>query len=333
VKFPYPVLVCDIGGTNVRFAIASEPGAAPGPISMGKTADHASFEEAVAAVLSDFTPKPRSLIACAAGPVDGRKLKLTNAAWAIDGAVLENRFGFDQGLLLNDFEAQALSLAVLSPGDWTAIGPELPAGGGTEVILGSGTGLGTGALVRASGRFLALSSEAGHMNLDPATRAEEVLWRHIEADAIGRVSAEHLLSGSGLVRLHRARLRAAGQEPGEVEEASTITARAHADKTSQEAQSIVLFLHLLARFAGDLALAFLARGGVTFAGGVLPRFLDFLDPAAFRAAFEAKAPHQGLMRQIPTRLISTESAVLAGMVAVAHDPELYLIDYPTRAWR
>ena len=39
-----------------------------------------------------------------------------------------------------------------------------------------------------------------------------------------------------------------------------------------------------------MAVTFVATGGVTLAGGVLPRVVDFLDEATFREAFEAKAP-------------------------------------------
>ena len=90
---------------------------------------------------------------------------------------------------------------------------------------------------------------------------------------------------------------------------------------------------LTGRFAGDLALAFLAKGGVTFAGGILPRILDFCDPGDFRAAFENKAPYGDMMRAIGTRLILTEDAVLTGMAAIAAAPQNYAIDYANRAWR
>ncbi len=332
VNFPYPVLVCDIGGTNVRFAAAAETDVPLGPVCLGKTADHDCFEAAIAAILPEFSPPPRSFIVCAAGPVEGRKLKLTNAAWSIDGAALADRFGFAQGLLLNDFEAQALSLPGLPPAAWQAIGAFIPRRG-TQVVLGCGTGLGVGALVECAGRYLALPSEAGHMDFGPANGEEEALWREIEIGAIGRVSAETLLSGPGLARLHRARLRAAASAPGKASEASAIAARAQADRASEEAQSIRLFFRLLARFAGDLALAFMAHGGVTLSGGILPKLIEFLDPEAFRASFEAKAPHQALLRQIGTRLISTETAVLFGMAALARRPDLYEIDYENRAWR
>ena len=88
----------------------------------------------------------------------------------------------------------------------------------------------------------------------------------------------------------------------------------------------------VARFAGDMAVTFVATGGVTLAGGVLPRIVDFLDDSAFRAAFEAKAPVDALARSIPTRLITRSDAVLAGMAAIAAAPDRYGIDYAARGW-
>ena len=46
-----------------------------------------------------------------------------------------------------------------------------------------------------------------------------------------------------------------------------------------------------------MTMAFMATGGVTFSGGVLPRLTDFLDPAGFRARFEDKAPFGELLRR------------------------------------
>ena len=87
-----------------------------------------------------------------------------------------------------------------------------------------------------------------------------------------------------------------------------------------------------ARFAGDMAVTFVATGGLTLSGGVLPRVVNFLDEAAFRQAFESKAPVDGLAKRIPTRLVMREDAVLVGMAAIASTPDRYGIDYGSRAW-
>ncbi len=82
-----------------------------------------------------------------------------------------------------------------------------------------------------------------------------------------------------------------------------------------------------------MGVTFVATGGVTLAGGVLPRVIDLIDEQDFRAAFEAKAPVDALARRIPTRLVMHADSVLVGMAAIAAKPELYAIDYPGRCWK
>ena len=115
--FPFPLLVCDTGGTNVRFALATEPGAPLGEIVHLRTDDYPGLAEAIEAAAPKLGSRPRSAIACGAGPVVGRTLKLTNAPWVMDGPEAARRTGLAQGLLLNDFEAQALSLPAV-PEAW-----------------------------------------------------------------------------------------------------------------------------------------------------------------------------------------------------------------------
>ncbi len=332
MDFPFPVVLCDIGGTNARFALKMSPDA---PLLSGlarKTSSHARFEAALAAAFEDFGVRPRSLIACAAGPVRDRSVQLTNAAWAIDGAAIATELKLDQGLLLNDFEAQALTLPVLEA-DWTtSIGPPIEPQPSVKLVIGIGTGLGAAALVEVEGRHLALASEAGHVDFAPIGAMQSAIWPHIDISAHGRVSAETILSGQGLVRLHRARCAAAGAAPPALDEAALVE-QALARPDGAEAHTLRMIWLLTARYAGDLALNLLATGGVTFSGGVLPRLAAFLEPSAFRARFEDKAPFGAMMRKIPTRLITASDVVLAGMAAVAARPRDYIIDYGLRAWR
>jgi glucokinase len=331
VRFPFPVLLCDIGGTNARFALVPASGA---PLETGphlKTENFAGLEDALAAVFEGLGAKPRSLIACAAGPVGGRAVKMTNVDWTIDGADVAAKAGLDQGLLLNDFEAQAFSLPVLEPAWVQPIGAFAPKPG-AQLIMGLGTGLGVAALLEIETRHFALASEAGHMGFGPLGPEETALWPHLDTGSLGRVCAETILSGPGLMRLHRARCIAAGETAAESSEIALVE-RARAQSGGAEAATLRLCWALTARFAGDLALAFLAKGGVVFSGGILPRILEFCDPERFRAAFENKAPYGEMMRAIGTRLIISEDAVLSGMAAIANAPQNYAIDYANRAWR
>lgn len=330
-SFPFPVFVCDTGGTNVRFALKSAPEAPlSAPVHL-KTRDFPGLAEAIGAAERKLGAKPRSVIACGAGPVEGRKLKLTNAPWVMDGPQVAAAAGLDQGLLLNDFEAQALSLPALPP-EWAKpIGPVRFSGAGPQVILGPGTGLGIGALVDAAGRHTPLSSEACHTDFGPTNDEEWAIWPHLER-VHGRITTESVMAGPGLVRLHAARLASRGK-PAERLDAATITSRAHQDRDGEAAATIALYWRIVARFAGDMGVTFVASGGVTLAGGVLPRVVDLIDEAAFRAAFEAKAPVDALARRIPTRLITHPDAVLVGMAAIAAAPARYAIDYAARCWK
>jgi glucokinase len=328
--FPFPVLVCDTGGTNVRFALVNEPGAPLSDIVHLRTGDYPGLPEAIEAATPKFEARPRSAIACGAGPVVGRSLKLTNAPWVMDGPETARRTGLAQGLLLNDFEAQALSLPAV-PENWARrIGPLGFGAEGPQVILGPGTGLGIAALVEADGRFTAVSSEACHIDFGPVSPLEYALWPHLER-AHGRITSESVISGSGLGRVHRARTMALGRPDPHLDPAA-VTAAALANPKGEAATSLVVYWRIVARFAGDMAVTFVATGGVTLAGGVLPRVVDFLDEADFRRDFEAKAPVDGLAKRIPTRLITREDAVLVGMAAIAAAPMRYAIDYASRAW-
>ena len=259
----------------------------------------------------------------------GRTLKLTNAPWLIDGPQVAGRLGLGRGLLLNDFEAQALSLPTIPQGWAPSIGPLAYSARGTQVILGPGTGLGVAGLTELSGRHTPIASEACHIGFGPATDEEWAIWPHLER-AHGRITTESVISGPGLARVHRARLAAEGLTPTQAD-TPEIVAAALANGEGEEAQSLRLFWRIVGRLAGDMAVAFVALGGVTLAGGVLPRIVEFLDEGEFRRAFEDKAPI-GFMAKIPTRLVTHSDTVLVGMAAIAARPESYAIDFEARSW-
>lgn len=330
--FPYPVVVCDVGGTNCRVSIQDQPNAPLRNFPHLLTGDYPGLGQAIQVAMAGETVKAKSVLACGAGPVEGLRLKLTNAPWILDGLEIKARLGLESGLLLNDFEAQALSLPALQASWVRFIGPDLPTDAGPQVILGPGTGLGIGCLVQSHGRLIALASEACHIGFAPETDEEAAFWHQLDR-AHGRITTESVLSGTGLERLHRARLAAKGAPSSPSITAADIVSTALESPDSEAAATIGVYWRLIGRFAGDMAITFKATGGVTLAGGILPRIFSLVDQAAFRAAFEAKAPVAPLARHIPTRLIVQPDSVLGGMAAIASDPSRYDLDFPARQWR
>jgi glucokinase len=329
---PHPLLVADVGGTNARFSLAEEPGAALVPVCRLRTKETPTAYDAIAQALAASPVRPKSVILCAAGPVLGREARLTNAQWTFDGADLARHFDLAQGLLLNDFEAAALALAVLEPADVRPIGRPVPPGGGPKLVLGPGTGLGMAALVTVAGRAAPLPGEAGHIGFGPLDEEDVPVFARIERH-FGRLTPETILSGPGMLRLHRALAPDFGRDPAALEDdPPEIVARAHGD-CPHCAATVQHFLKHLARFCGDMGILFSATGGVVVRGGVMNSIAPLADEDLFRARFEDKAPVEALARAVPLSLLPSDAVILRAMAAVGADPDRFVIDYPARYWR
>lgn len=327
--FPGPVLVADVGGTNCRLSLVPRHGAAPEPLARIATGAHPTAEAAFTSVLAGMEEKPRSAVLAVAGPLDGRGAQLTNAGWAFDGPVLGHVLGLEQGLLVNDFEALAASLAVLGPTDVDTLVEGRPEANGTKLVLGPGTGFGAAALVTRGEHSVIVPTEAGHIGIGPQGTAEEKLWPLL-AEGTARVTIEDLLSGSGLVRLHRAIRRQGGIDEPDVGAADiSLMAR---DGNPAAVMAAVCFWRLLARIAGDLALAFKATGGVAIAGGIAPHLLPLADRAAIASVFADKAPVQDLAARFSLSVVTIDDAAQRGLAAIAADPARFGLDDPARLW-
>ncbi|MCC5979368.1 MAG: glucokinase [Salinarimonas sp.] len=333
--FPHPLLVADIGGTNARFALTRAPGEPPRLVTKLATAAHARPEEAIdVAIAACGDARPRSAIFCAAGPVTGREARLTNAPWHFDGPAIAQACGFAQGLLLNDFEAAALSLAFVEESDVSPVGTAIVPGRGPKLVLGPGTGLGVAALARCGETFLPLPGEGGHIGIGPQDAEDDGYWPHI-ARQHGRVTAETLLCGPGLQRLHAALAPAFDVVPADalqvpppqIAEAAVAGADPHAEATAR------IFLKLLARTAGDLALVFGATGGVFLRGGVLHALSRLIEPEEFRRHFTGKQPVDAFARAMPLALMLEDAVILRAMAGIGAGPQRFALAYGERLWR
>lgn len=309
------VLVGDIGGTNGRFGLVEDGGLRPSGIEIEPGEAHETFEAALAAYLDRLDARPRRAAFAIAGPIgdDGRGVLTNRRNWIVDPQALKSRFGFDEVLAMNDFVAQAASLPHLEADETVLIGDAAPRRD-VKAAVGPGTGLGVAALLPEGDGWRPLPSEGGHVEF-AAVDARETTAFEILRRRLGRISAEYVVSGPGLARLHDALAEAEGRAPPGLDP-SAIT-KAAMEGEAEAAATAALFLAMLARFAGDMALTFGAKGGVYLCGGVAPHLLPILDAAAFRAAFEAKAPHDGLMRATATVVVTSPVAGLVGCAAMA----------------
>jgi glucokinase len=303
-------LLADIGGSKSRFALANSAGR-PERLLVVDNDAVADLDAAVARYLEETGARPRAATLAVAGPVDGEEVVLTNrTSWRFRRGELARRFGFTRLRVVNDFEAVAWALPRLGAAETRPLGRPLQPREGVKLVLGPGTGLGVAALLPANGRWHVVASEGGHAAFGPQAADEVEVFARLREDC-GAVSAERVLSGPGLLRLARALdPRAACHAP------ETIAASALAREPSAQATAR-LFVRLLGRFAGSLALTFKALGGVYVTGGVASGLGPLLDEPAFRSAFEAHPPYEALLASIPTLLITCEEPGLIGCAALA----------------
>ena len=319
---PGPWLVADIGSTNARCGWLAS---GAGPVEYVATipaAGHAGPAEAAQDYLEQLAQRlgtsyrpPRAGAFAVATAVGGDRVEFTNSGWAFSCRDTQRALGLDELLLLNDFEALAMSLPRLQGAQLRPFGPTpLPPAGapaaGTLAVVGPGTGLGVAGLVPTRHGWVAVPGEGGHASLSAADDFEAALLVAVHR-FYAHVSAERLLSGIGLPVLHAAVGHVLGQaaDPLSTEQ---IVQRGLARSDEACSRTVDSFCALLGSFAGNVALILGARGGVYIGGGIVPRLGERFFESRFRERFEAKGRFQAYLQAIPTALITDTLAALTG---------------------
>lgn len=309
------IAVCDVGGTRVRFALASLAGGKV--VTLGEpasfaTADFADFGSAWRRFGGSIaSPLPDALGIALAGPVRGDTLRMTNAPWVIRPKSLKDELGVSTLHIINDFGAIGHAVAALGDEHFEPLfGPPAPAAAsGTTTIIGPGTGLGVAVLLRADGHVHVIETEGGHGDFAPLDEIEDELLAKLRKRH-GRVSVERLASGPGLAAIASAlaEIEQRGDPlPGDAE----LWAAALGGHDPHLARALDCWCRVLGAVAGDLALAH-GAGEVVIAGALALRLRDRLAGDAFRTRFTAKGRYQAYMESIPVKLITHPQPGLYG---------------------
>jgi glucokinase len=312
------LLIGDIGGTNARFALA-EMGA-PGYSNelVLKCADFESATQAVRHYLHSIdAAAPSAICLAAAGPIVAQRVQFTNNDWNISAAELAEEFSIEAVQLLNDFEAIAYAVPLLSGDDCLPIGlPEarpLAHADYTVGVMGPGTGLGAAGLCQRNGEIYPLASEASHGGFAPETQVQ-IDMLAVMRERFERVSAERLVSGPGLENVYWALTRIHGEQRQHLD-AAEIFARNADNSDSRAAEAVQMFFEILGQVVGDYALALGAQDGMFIAGGIVQRYPELIENSRFRSGFENKGRYRSLMESIPTQLIMHPHP---GLLGVSH---------------
>ena len=273
-----------------------------------------SFAEVLTAFLADTQTDPKTIAGgclAVAGPVadDGRSARLTNLPWTIDIGELSQRFGLPALRLANDFAAAALGAVTAHAAQLVSLQAGEPDAHAPRLVVGAGTGLGMAIVLPLGGAWRVIAGEGGHIAFAPADEQQAALWAFL-LQQHGRVTWERVASGPGLAAIHE--FLDGGRETPEA-----IATRALADATSAARRSLDLFLAAYGAFAGDMALACLARGGVYLAGGIAAKLLPVIAHSPFLSAFNAKAEHAGIAARMPVQVATDGLLGLKGALFLA----------------
>ncbi|WP_324809058.1 glucokinase [Sphingomonas sp. LY29] len=312
------IAVADIGGTHARFALATIEGgrvAALGePITL-KTSEHASFQTAWQEFVSQVGGKVPSAIGMAfAGPVGGDVLKLTNNPWVIRPALMREKLGVDNYVIVNDFGAIAHAVAQFDDDHFSHLcGPEgpLPTAGITSIV-GPGTGLGVAQLLKAAGGYHVIETEGGHVDFAPLDTLEDKILAYLRR-GFRRVSVERVVCGSGLVNIYNA-LASIEEKAVQHPDDKALWAAALEGADPLAAAALDRFFLSLGAVAGDAALAHGANA-VVIAGGLGYRLKDRFASSGFADRFIAKGRFERRMEAIPVKLITHPQPGLYGAAA------------------
>jgi glucokinase len=320
---PPLTVLADIGGTYARFAIVE-------PSANGATIQHMHRYETAATTfpeaVRDYVLHRLSTCATAttldlriavAAPVlpdqtDGTlPVRLTNNAWVIGKSELADTFPNAQLTVLNDFAAVALALPYLLPDEVATFAAGAPPSAALpKLAIGPGTGLGVATIMPVAQRWQVVPGEGGHVTLAASNEREQAVIAYVQRQ-FDHVSAERLLSGTGLPLLHEAVCKVDGATSS-ARSAPEISAASLAGEAAALA-TLQTFAMMLGSVAGNAALTVGALGGVYLAGGLIQRWQSLFPFEEFMRAFVAKGRFKNYLERVPVYRIEVAEPGLVGL--------------------
>ncbi|MFA6029335.1 MAG: glucokinase [Elusimicrobiota bacterium] len=316
------ILVSDLGGTHARLALFEG-----GLLRADKTyptRSHSDFGAVVRLFLREHPASVESACFGVPGPVCGERVVLPNLPWVIERAELVEAAGTGRVRLANDLECAARGLPLLSLEKTAALRPASGPERGIRAVVAAGTGLGEAVLVPAGAGWRALASEGGHTDFGPLDelQAEFLRWMWREHP---RPTYELVLSGPGLTRIARF-LRERGGEAADPaldahDAGSAVIELGMSGRSALCRHALELFAAVYVAEAANVAVQYLASGGVFLWGGIAPRILPLLRKVVDDGAFTAKVKMRGFLEGVPLRVVLDERLGLLGAAALASEQE------------
>ncbi len=303
-----------------------------------RSKDFADFVPMVQKFLAKSNiPTPQKACFAIAGPVVNNTAKLTNLVWFLETTRLQEELGISQISLINDFEAVGYGILGLDKQDLHTLqvghtNPDAPI-----AIIGAGTGLGQGFLIKQGENHQIFPSEGGHADFAPRIELEFQLLKYLlDKHDIQRVSVERVVSGMGIVAIYqflrdrklcsespeiakvvRTWEQEAGQQEKSVDPGAAIGSAAMEKSDRLCEQTMQFFVEAYGAEAGNLALKLLPYGGLYVAGGIAPKILPLIQEERFLLNFSQKGRMRRILEDIPVHVVLNPQVGLIGAAVCA----------------
>lgn len=314
------LLVADIGGTHARFAIARTGG---DEIRLSQTHvlavdDYGDLPSALRAYAAWIEgPLPESASFALATDINGDVAHMINSEWIVDRRQLILDFGFENCLLLNDFEAVAHSVAMAGREAFVPLfGPRQTFDSADCLsIVGPGTGLGVAQLIQsADGHYHVVPTEGGHIGFAPQTALERKLHALL-SDKHGRVSVERVAAGPALLHIFTLLGGDRSEAAAPLSDAELWT-QAINGTGGVITEALEQFVQILGAVVGDLVLA-QGSQGVIFVGSLAGRLQPQLRSKCFQKHFLAKGRFAAHMANVGAFYLQYDQPGLRGAALYA----------------
>jgi glucokinase len=324
-------LAADIGGTKTLLQLGTED-VTRAPILQKSypSSAYAGLDEMLDEFLREAgAGKIVSACFALAGPVSGRRMKLTNLPWEVDADAIAARFSIGCVSLINDFEAVGLGIAGLQPSDLDTLQAGETQAHGMRVVVGAGTGLGVALLSWQENGYAVHPSEGGHMDFACSDAIQYELLCYLK-QRHAHVSYERIVSGPGLAAIFEFLCDTGKAVPS----VRLVAALREGDKAAAIAQfaqqgeaaacmALDLFISIYGAFTGNLALLALPRGGIYIAGGIAAKIAAQMHNGIFLRAFRDKGRFLGLLETLPLHIVMNPQVGLLGAGLFARRTEHY----------
>lgn len=314
------LLAGDVGGTKTLLGLFGRGDARPSAVEIRsyRTLDFTDLGSLCLRFLRETSTTPADVEAVSfgvAGPVTGTRAQLTNVPWVVDVDALRSQMPVARAHLLNDLEALAWSVPVLTSDEIEVLHEGRPDPAGNVALIAAGTGLGIALLPHVDGRLVPRASEGGHVDFAPRNPDEQALAAALMKE-YGRVDVERVVSGPGIANIHTTlyphQCDSLTPMPAFEDLPPAISRAALEGSCPLCTRTLELFVSAYGASAGNLALTVLSTGGLYLGGGIAPRILAALRWPIFMRSFLEKSPMDALISRMPVRVILNPKAGLLG---------------------